>query len=1074
MWHCAPEMCAASMENWGVQQPSECSQPAENGDIYRGYTVKNARISNLKYAAAPLALGLALISTPSFAQDAAPEEAEEAPSIVVTGSRIVSPNLTAVSPVTAVSAQDIKLSGTANTEDILNSLPQVFAAQSSTLANGATGTATVDLRGLGSSRTLVLINGRRLMSGDPNSVSSAADLNFIPSTLVKRIDVLTGGASATYGADAVAGVVNFIMDTDFEGFRLDANYSFYNHKNRNKITPPLLDARAAAGFSGFGYPRGSTNDGADYDLTASFGGKFNDDRGHFMAYAGYRKAKPVLQSNRDYSACTIQVNDGLAGGFTPAAPLQCGGSATSATGTAFYFTSTSTSSTVGALGPGTLTQGTLNRYNFAPLNYFQRPDERYTAGLFVDYEINDAIKPYLEFMFMDDQTIAQIAPSGDFGNTLTINCDNPLLSASQRSQICNSGNLINGFIGNFPTAINANYNPNPANPAINFIDPTTGASYNKAFFQLLRRNVEGGPRISDLQHTAFRTILGSKGDLGKGWNYDAYFQYGRTNYSQVYSNEFSTARLNNALDVVDDPRVAGIQPICRSALTGVDPNCSPYDVFGGTPSAASLAYLSATGFLKGKTEQQIYSATVSGQLGEYGFQSPLATNGASIALGIEHRKDSLELQSDNAFSTGDLTGQGAPTLPVSGNYKVTEFFGELELPIIQDGFIQNLSFNGAYRYSKYDVSNGRKFNTSTYKLGVDFAPVSDIRVRAAYNRAVRAPNIQELFATQFVGLDGSTDPCAGFAITAANVGCIAQGLTIGQTVTPNPAAQYNGLLGGNPNLNPEKGTTKTIGVVLQPSFLPGFSLSVDYFDIKLRDAIQGFGADAILNECGASTAGNISPACALINRDPAGSLWLTSQGFVIDTPTNVGGLRTSGIEVNGNYSRDVGSIGSLSFSLVGTLLDKYETDNGLTEVYDCKGLYGPTCGGPAPKWRHKARVSLNTAGGIGISAQWRYFGPVETEFTSPSSTLNGNFYDFNSRVKAQSYFDLSFTGRFGDNFRWILGTNNLLDKEPPIFHSGSGNFGQANCGAVTCNGNTYPGTYDALGRYLYTGVTLDF
>ena len=1035
--------------------------------------MKNTRISQFKYAAAPLALGLALISTPSFAQDAAAEE-DAGEAIVVTGSRIASPNLTAVSPVTAVSAQDIKLAGTANTEDILNSLPQVFASQSSTLSNGATGTATVDLRGLGSSRTLVLINGRRLMPGDPTS-GSAADLNFIPSTLVKRIDVLTGGASATYGADAVAGVVNFIMDTDFEGFRLDGNYSFYNHSNRNKITPPLLDARAAS-FSGFSYPKGTTNDGADYDLTASFGGKFNDDRGHFMAYVGYRKANAVLQSNRDYSACTVQTTNARLSNPTrlnPAAPLQCGGSATSATGTAFYFTSSTTSSTVGALGPGTLTQGTLNRYNFAPLNYFQRPDERYTAGLFVDYEINDAIKPYMEFMFMDDQTLAQIAPSGDFGNTLTINCDNPLMSASQRSQICTPANFINGFIGNFPTAANAGYNPNPSASAINFVDPTTGAGYNKAFFQLLRRNVEGGPRISDLQHTAFRTILGSKGELGKAWNYDAYFQYGRTNYSQVYSNEFSTARLNNALDVIDDPRVAGIQPICRSALSGVDTNCQPYDIFGGKPSAASLAYLSATGFLKGKTEQQIYSATVSGQLGEYGIQSPLATNGAGIALGIEHRQDSLELQPDNAFSTGDLTGQGAPTLPVSGSYKVTELFGELELPIIQDGFIQNLSFNGGYRYSKYSVSNGRNFNTSTYKLGADFTPISDIRFRAAYNRAVRAPNIQELFASQFVGLDGSTDPCAGFAITAANVGCRAQGLAIGQTVTANPAAQYNGLLGGNQNLNPEKGTTKTIGAVIQPSFLPGFSLSVDYFDIKLRQAIQGFGADAILNECGASTAGNISPACALIKRDPAGSLWLTSNGYVIDTPTNVGGLRTSGIEVNGNYSRMVDSIGTVSFNLVGTLLDKYETDNGLTEVYDCKGLYGPTCGGPAPKWRHKARISLNTLSDISVSLQWRYFGSVKTEFTSPSSTLNGNFYDFNSKVKAQSYFDLSFTGKFGDNFRWILGTNNLLDKEPPIFHSGSGSFGQSNCGGG-CNGNTYPGTYDALGRYLYTGVTLDF
>lgn len=455
------------------------------------------------------------------------------------------------------------------------------------------------------------------------------------------------------------------------------------------------------------------------------------------------------------------------------------------------------------------------------------------------------------------------------------------------------------------------------------------------------------------------------------------------------------------------------------------------------------------------------------------MKMPWANNGISLALGVEHRKELLVLQADNAFQTGDLTGQGAPTLNVNGGYNVTELLSEVEIPIVQDSFIHNLSFNGGFRYSKYSISNGRKLNTSTYKLGFDFTPIRDIRLRAAYNRAVRAPNIQELFAPQFVGLDGSTDPCSGAAILATNVGCLAQGLRVGQTVVANPAGQYNGLLGGNQTLNPERATTKTLGVVLQPSFVPGLSLSVDWFDIKVKGAIQGFGADAILVACGASTAGNISPACALINRDAAGSLWLTSNGFVRDVPTNVGGVQTRGIEVNGGYSRELGGVGMLSLSLIGTLLDKYETDNGLTAAYDCKGLYGPTCGGPAPKWRHKARVSLKT-GDVGVSLQWRYFGPVKTEYTSTSVTLNGPFYDFNSKVSSQSYFDLSVTTKIADKFSFIVGSNNILDRQPPLFHSGSGAFGQGNCGATTCNGNTYPGTYDALGRYLYAGVTLDF
>jgi iron complex outermembrane receptor protein len=400
-------------------------------------------------------------------------------------------------------------------------------------------------------------------------------------------------------------------------------------------------------------------------------------------------------------------------------------------------------------------------------------------------------------------------------------------------------------------AQNAGYNPNPGDPAINFVDPFDGHTYNRAFFQLLRRNVEGGPRINDLQHTAFRTVLGMKGTLSDVWSYDAYYQYGRTNYNQIYSNEFSVARLTNALDVVDDPRVAGIQPICRVALTGQDPNCVPYDVFGGTPSAASLAYVDATGFQDGYTSQQILSLSVVGDLTGYGLKFPSAENGVSIAVGAEYRKDSLELKADNAFNTGDLTGQGAPTLDVAGNYSVTEFLGEINVPVVQNGFIHDLSLNGAYRYSHYELSNGRSINTDTYKFEVAIAPVRDFRVRGTYSRAVRVPNIQELFAPQFVGLDGSTDPCSGVAVQS--IGCQAQGLGVNQGVTANPAAQYNGLLGGNPNLLPEVATTKTIGMVFQPGFVPGFSLTVDWFDIKIEKAIQGFGADAILNACGTST-----------------------------------------------------------------------------------------------------------------------------------------------------------------------------------------------------------------------------
>ncbi|MDB5699081.1 MAG: TonB-dependent receptor, partial [Alphaproteobacteria bacterium] len=581
--------------------------------------------------------------------------------IIVTGSRIPQPNLTSAAPVTVVSQQDIKLQGTTRIEDMLNSLPQVSAGQASGVSNDATGAASVDLRGLGVNRTLVLVNGRRLMPGDPND--SSADLNAIPDSLVKRVEVLTGGASSTYGADAVAGVVNFIMDTDFEGIRLDGQYSFYQHNNNNKVLPPLLLARQAQGFSGYDFPTGSGTDGDQINASIAIGAGFDDNRGHVVAYFGYRDVNAVSQANRDYSACTIQ--------DLSATALQCGGSSFSGEGN--YLLYNQGTSTFFTTGPNRTLLPGRTRYNFAPTNYFQRPDERYTGGFFAKYEINDAIKPYLEFMFMDDRTRAQIAPSGNFGNTLSINCDNPLIGPQQFAIICAPENRVTGFLGNFPlTSVS---NPDPTAPPINFIDPTTGAKYQRGFLQVFRRNVEGGPRVADLQHTQYRGVVGAKGDLNPAFSYDVFYQYGRTNYAQTYFNEQSAARLTRAIDVVSGP---GGTPICRSVRDGTDPTCVPYDVLGGTISDAAVAYVAATGFQRAVLEEKIASGSVTGQLGEYGAKLPWANDGVSFNIGLEYRKEKLDLQTDASFQAGDLTGQGAPTLPIKGSFNVKEVFGEVQ------------------------------------------------------------------------------------------------------------------------------------------------------------------------------------------------------------------------------------------------------------------------------------------------------------------------------------------------------------------------------------------------------------
>ncbi len=1047
---------------------------------------------------APIVFGVAMFATSAHAQttetnagpiegqieqassDGEPATSGGSSDIVVTGSRLRSPNLESASPITVLSSAEIKQTGTTRVEDLVNSLPQVFAGQNSGYANGSTGTSTVNLRGLGSERNLVLVNGRRLMPGDPGS--SAADINAIPGALVKRIDVLTGGASSVYGADAVTGVVNFVMDTDFEGFKLDGQYSFYNHNNRAGS-----DVQTALARRNFGAPDGNTADGGTVDVTAVFGTGFDDGRGHITAYAGYRRIEAVTQDRRDYSACNLG-NATAAQRAAGYGKYNCGGSGTSANGTFYIGTGGTpgfmnsngtpndpsddfiapygdTSSTAFQIGNGRAFLPGSTPYNFAPTNYFQRPDERYTAGFFANYEISDAIKPYAEFMFMDDRTVAQIAPSGNFGNTFSINCDSPLLSASQRSLICSAENMLQSPDGTTVGQYNAGLvrNADGSIPAFgtpyNFIDPLTGQSYNRGFVQPLRRNVEGGPRRDDLQHTSYRFVAGSRGDLGTAWNYDAFYQYGRTNFAETYFNDFSVSRLTNALDVITGPDGT---PICRSAQAGgSDASCVPYDIFApGGVTQEALNYLQVPGFQRGINTEQVANVAFSGSLGEYGIKSPWAAEGIGIVLGGEYRKESLDFYSDVTFQTGDLAGQGAPTLPVAGSFNVKEVFTEVRLPIVNDNFFYDLTFTGGYRYSSYKNSAGGSFNTDTYKIEGEFAPIRDIRFRGGYNRAVRAPTVQDLFAPNRVALNGSTDPCAGFAITEADVGCLAQGLRVGQTVQENPASQYNGLIGGNANLAPEVADTYTVGVILQPRFIRGFALSVDYFNIKLTGAISGIGQDTTVQIC-TETADPFF--CGLINRDQFGSLWRSNDAYVIDTTQNIGGLSTKGIDVNASYNTPIGELGSISASFVGTYLDELITDPGVSDPYDCSNLYGNVCGVPNPKWRHQARLGFNASNGVGVSLRWRYFGPV----TLDTVELGGTVPEPNRRLGAQSYFDLSATAKIGDNFNFRVGANNLLDKSPPLTTS-------TNCPAGPCNGNTWPGAYDAIGRYIYTGVTLEF
>ncbi len=1001
----------------------------------------------------------ATADAPAAADVAAPSQAAPAQEIVVTGTRIPQPNLTSASPVVAVTSQEIKLQGTTRTEDLINSLPQALSAQGSNVSNGATGTATVDLRGMGPSRTMVLVNGRRLMPGDPNVPDP--DINFVPAPLIKRVEVLTGGASSVYGADAVAGVVNFIMDTNFRGLRLDAQASTFMHYN--DMDEGLKAANAARGFRP---PHGWSTNGGAQDVAAAFGASFDDNRGSLMAYATYRKQDAVLEATRDYSFCaTAALRESNAGANNDAGELgrlfNCGGSGTSANGTFARVNGGGGSFTVSANRTFVASNATTNPpFNFAPFNYFQRPDERYTAGAFAQYEISEGAKPYFEAMFMDDRSVSAVAPSGIFGTVININCDNPLLSAQQVATMCI--------------------------PANTFVDAN---GVTRASVVIARRNVEGGPRLDDQQHTAYRLVGGVKGELLTGVSYDAYYQYGTTIYADTFLNDVSLTKILKALDVVTDP--ANGQPTCRSTLAGTDANCIPLDLFtiGGVTQAA-VDYISTPGFQRGDTRERIANVNFTLEGGALGLQTPWSDRGIGLNVGGEYRKESLVLRVDDAFRTGDLQGQGGPIPPTDGHFDVRELFGEVQIPIISHSLFEELSLNAGYRYSDYKVA-GSHFSTDTYKVGAEFAPIRDVRFRASYNRAVRAPNIVELFTPQSVSLDGSADPCAGAIDPATgNVEggatldqCKLTGVTAAQygNILDTPGGQYNALQGGNPNLKPEVADSYTFGVVVQPRFIPGLSFSADYFDIKLKKAIGTLGFNVIMNQCLAT---GDPTFCSRIKRQAVtGSLWLfvdnvANGGYIVDINDNLGGIATKGIDLQGSYNHRIGGLGTLNLSLVGTYLKH------ATFPYDCAGFYGDSCGLPRPKWRHKFRAGFTLPNGLGLSAQWRHLSSVRNDVLSDDPDIGNtnmaptDHFPGNDKIKAQDYLDLTFTARVADRFNFRLGANNIFDREPPIVGNTTPVGGSGPGGAPSSppfgNGNTYPQVYDALGRFLFAGVTVDF
>lgn len=970
---------------------------------------KQNRIST----AVALAFGgaLAVTALPGFAQ--------QAERVEITGSRIKTIEVEGISPVTVVDAKEIKTEGLRNVESFLNNLPQVFADQGGTVANGSTGTAQVNLRGLGSDRTLVLVNGRRMLIGSPVQGGTSPDLNQIPAGLIKRVEVLTGGASAVYGSDAVAGVVNFILNDRFEGVQLQLNHSFYNHGQQNaQGVADIIRGRAATNPVEFKIPGDKSADGKSTDFSLLMGGNFAGNKGNGTVYFYYKKDDALLQSERDFSACSLT---------SAGAVFVCGGSGTNATGRITNLTNGTVWTNGDNNGTARRFANATDQYNFGPLNYYQRPSERYGFNAFANYEINKFAKVYGEFSFHDDLTVAQIAPGGAFGSIHTVKFDNPLLSASWRSALglTKAGDTVD--------------------------------------IVLQRRNVEGGGRQSEYRNTHFRSLIGVKGDIG-AWSYDAYLIEGRVIYSQNEKNYFLTPRIARAMDVVNVNGVAQ----CASFADGSDPGCVPYNPWRlGGVTQAQLDYLQAEGFRKGSTELSMQGFSVQADLGTYGIKLPTSSQGVSVAFGFEHRREALSKATDPNTAAGDLSGSGGPTPGLSGELTVKDVFAEVRLPIAEKKpGMELLAATLSARTSKYPNATA-----DTWGLGLEYSPIKSVRMRGSAQRTVRAPNLIELFLPQGNNLfDLDSDPCAG-AVTGGRTAagktleqCARTGVTAAQfgNIQDSPAGQYNFLQGGNPNLKPEKGESKTLGIVLTP--MRDLSVSLDYFDIKVKDTISNVDPATTLNKC--LDTGN-PVFCGLITRDRLGTLWLLDEGRISATNTNIGSTRTSGFDIGASYSQRLGNMGTLGVSFVGTLLKKLETEEIPGDgFYDCVGLYGANrCGTPNAKWRHKLRANWQTPWNADVALTWRHYGKVSVQESSSQPLLSANFNAVDATLAKRDWFDVAVNYNLTKNLSLLVGVNNLLDKDPPI-------TGQLFTG--TGNGNTYPGVYDAFGRKVFVNLTANF
>lgn len=968
----------------------------------------------------------AMFAAPAYAQDNEADvsgsgEQAESTAITVIGSRIKRADLESTNPVAVVSSEEFRLTGAVNVEQVLNTLPQVLPGVTGFSNNPGNGNVTLNLRNLGATRTLVLVNGRRWMLADTNQL---VDANTIPQFLLSNVEVLTGGASAVYGTDAVAGVVNFNL-REIEGLELNGTYS----------------------LTGQG-------DGARYQFNAAIGSAFDDGRGAVTMYASYSRRDPIFQGARDFSArvagdnCIVPASADAQGIGTPfpggIAVAGCAarggelgylpaGSPTGPIGT--FVTPTGTYIFDPSGGGSRLFNNPADLFNFGPDNYLQLGQERYLAGAYGRYEFTNNIEAYAEFSFVRNEVPTQLAPTPT-GVNAPLFVNSPFFNDQTRTLLLQ----------------------NPANA-------TLGADYRNTQLSFRFNQLSG--RVSNFDRDAFRILGGVRGDITDGLRFDAYYNYARTTNTVLQRGNISRSRYINALTAEFVPG-STTELRCRDA-SARSAGCVPINAFGlGLASQGAIDYISVNATNVTTSELINAVGNINGEL----FNLGLGAEDVAFALGAEYRKVRAEFIPDEFLSSGDVLGFNAGQ-PTAGAYDVKEVFGELRVPILEDNIIHRLEVNGAFRYSDYSLP--AIGGTFTYNVGADLAPIEGLRFRGTYARAVRAPNTQDLFGGASTGFPGAIDPCSDRGPAANRTAelrafCIQSGVPEARVFTADvqPAAQIQANFGGNPNVLEETSDTWTIGAVIQPTFVPRLNITVDYFNIVIDGTIGtlGGGFANSIDFCFNTVRNPADQLCQPFfgARNPNnGALGETAGGRnPLIGSANVGKLESAGVDIQVDYSFPLLG-GDLSFFYLGTWLDK-QRNTPLLLVPERVNINEGTFG--APDYRHNVRVSY-AKGPVLASVRWRHEGGTQDfRIDNTFSGINrvGTAPDAlpTPFIDAYNYFDLALSADVTEQLQLNAGVNNLFDKQPPIL------------GAAQEQANTRPSFFDVLGRDFFVGVNFRF